>query len=77
MWGDYANNLSDIVGDNFRYAKQVPVVLNAEFLTDSIPDNSKGMLGAENLGMSFGATAARSSLNSVAASKATSEAFVL
>jgi len=35
------------------------------------------MLGAENLGMSFGATAARSSLNSVAASKATSEAFVL
>ena len=47
VWGDYANNLSDIVGDNFRYAKQVPVVLNAEFLTDSIPDNVKGVTVSE------------------------------
>jgi hypothetical protein len=47
VWGEYANNLSDIVGNNWRYAKQVPIVLNAEFLTDSIPDNVEGVTVSE------------------------------
>ena len=42
IWGNYANELSDAVSDNFNYAEQIPFILNAKFLKDVIPDNIKG-----------------------------------